>query len=244
MQQSSSYAKIYLNLLHWRIIMSNQAPEKGPYKHFERPSTSRRQSHSHRFVDDNKLDSSREKKKKNKNMTSLWSGLIIVAIILIAAFPLIFSQFGNHSKNLAEKEIPRSSKVSSDKKKSKVSKKVKKSSSVKSSQSKKSAVKSTPQRRVEQSHTSTTQNTQQTNTQNTNTQNNSYNQNNYQNSYASQNAGSEQTTSRHSGSSYTVKSGDTLSAIAAQNNMSVDQLRQLNGISGDSLSLGQELRLK
>ena len=52
--------------------MSNQAPEKGPYKHFERPSTSRSQRRStHHFDDESSSKDIREGKKKN--LTSLWS---------------------------------------------------------------------------------------------------------------------------------------------------------------------------
>lgn len=227
--------------------MSNQAPEKGPYKHFERPSTSRSQMHSRHFHDENRTQVSKEK--KNKNMTSLWSGLIIIAIILIAGFPLLVSQFGQHSnKNLAEKEEPRSAKVQTSKKKSKVSKKkVEKKKSTKSSQSKsKPALKTAPQRRTVQTQNNTQANQQSTN-QNTTNQTNSYSdQSNYQNNYSSQNDQSSQTSQRYESgkSSYTVKSGDTLSSIAQANNMSLDQLRQLNGINGDSLSSGQVLKLK
>lgn len=38
---------------------------------------------------------------------------------------------------------------------------------------------------------------------------------------------------------YEVKTGDTLFAISKKYNVSVDQLKQLNGLSSDSLSLGQ-----
>jgi len=38
---------------------------------------------------------------------------------------------------------------------------------------------------------------------------------------------------------YEVKAGDTLFAISKKYNVSVDQLKQLNGLSSDSLSLGQ-----
>ena len=44
---------------------------------------------------------------------------------------------------------------------------------------------------------------------------------------------------------YTVKAGDSLSTIAAQNNMTVEQLMQLNGISDPkSLAAGQVIKLK
>ena len=43
---------------------------------------------------------------------------------------------------------------------------------------------------------------------------------------------------------YTVKSGDTLYEIARDHNMTVDQLRALNNISGSNLSIGQQLAVK
>jgi len=46
-----------------------------------------------------------------------------------------------------------------------------------------------------------------------------------------------------SGATYTVKSGDTLSKIAARNHTTSSALRTLNGISGDHLKIGQVLQL-
>lgn len=43
---------------------------------------------------------------------------------------------------------------------------------------------------------------------------------------------------------YIVKSGDTLYQIARDHNMTVDQLRELNNISGSNLSIGQRLAVK
>jgi LysM repeat protein len=43
---------------------------------------------------------------------------------------------------------------------------------------------------------------------------------------------------------YTVQKGDTLFRIALQHGVSPDTLRQLNGIRGDALSLGQVLRVR
>lgn len=44
---------------------------------------------------------------------------------------------------------------------------------------------------------------------------------------------------------YTVKAGDSLSTIAAKNNMTVEQLMQLNGISDPkNLAAGQVIKLK
>lgn len=45
-------------------------------------------------------------------------------------------------------------------------------------------------------------------------------------------------------STYTVQKGDTLFRIALQHGVSPDTLRQLNGIRGDALSLGQVLRVR
>lgn len=44
-------------------------------------------------------------------------------------------------------------------------------------------------------------------------------------------------------SSYTVRSGDTLSAIASRNGISLSALRQANQLSGDSIRVGQKLRI-
>jgi LysM repeat protein len=44
-----------------------------------------------------------------------------------------------------------------------------------------------------------------------------------------------------SGREYTVRSGDTLSAIATRHNVTVAQLRSANGISGDIIRVGQTL---
>lgn len=43
---------------------------------------------------------------------------------------------------------------------------------------------------------------------------------------------------------YTVKSGDTLYEIAQQHGMSVDELRDLNNLESDNLSIGQELTVR
>ncbi len=50
-------------------------------------------------------------------------------------------------------------------------------------------------------------------------------------------------TSGGGGGSITVKSGDTLSAIARRNNTSVSALRSANGLSGDLIKVGQRLNL-
>ena len=42
---------------------------------------------------------------------------------------------------------------------------------------------------------------------------------------------------------YTVKSGDNLYRIAVNNGMTLDQLKQLNGLSSDTVSVGQVLKI-
>ena len=49
--------------------------------------------------------------------------------------------------------------------------------------------------------------------------------------------------SKKSGRSYTVKKGDTLSAIAARNSTSVAKIKSANGMSSDFLSIGRVLRI-
>ena len=47
-----------------------------------------------------------------------------------------------------------------------------------------------------------------------------------------------------SGSTYTVKSGDTLSHVGREYNMSVSELKALNNLSSDTIYIGQTLRVK
>lgn len=42
---------------------------------------------------------------------------------------------------------------------------------------------------------------------------------------------------------YTVKSGDNLYRIAVNNGMTLDQIKQLNGLSSDTVSVGQVLKI-
>lgn len=52
---------------------------------------------------------------------------------------------------------------------------------------------------------------------------------------------------RESGASntyYTVRSGDTLNRIAREHNMSLDELRELNNLQGDLISIGQVLTVR
>ena len=105
----------------------NQEP-KGPYKHFERPTTSRSAMH-HRHHSEpapEPTPSRPEKNSKGTKHSQLWAGLIIVAIILIALIPIVSSKLHSNSNNLAEKSV-KVSKSSSKSHKSK-SKKPKRSS--------------------------------------------------------------------------------------------------------------------
>lgn len=43
---------------------------------------------------------------------------------------------------------------------------------------------------------------------------------------------------------YTVKSGDTLTRIAREHNMSVDELRNINDLEGDAIRVGQQLTVR
>ena len=49
---------------------------------------------------------------------------------------------------------------------------------------------------------------------------------------------------RGRGHTVTVRRGDTLGAIARRNGISLKQLKRLNGLKNDRLSIGQKLRVK
>lgn len=238
----------------------NQEP-KGPYKHFERPTTSRSAMHlRHRSEPAPEPTPSRpDKNSKGTNHSQLWAGLIIVAIILIALIPIVSSKLHSNSNNLAEKSV-KVSKSSSKSHKSK-SKKPKRSSSKKSKS--KSSVKKEEKKSSSQSHdvtpavTSQSQSSQtsQSSTQSyassasqttTQDQTQQANQNSYQNNQNTwQNNSGSSSSQNQAPSSYTVQEGDSLSKIARENNTSVHHLEQLNGLeSADSISIGQSIKLK
>ena len=61
---------------------------------------------------------------------------------------------------------------------------------------------------------------------------------------SSSNASSSTTTSgKATGSTYTVVSGDSLWGISVKNNVTVDQLKKINGLSTNSIYVGQVLKL-
>lgn len=43
---------------------------------------------------------------------------------------------------------------------------------------------------------------------------------------------------------YTVKSGDTLSEISKHSGLTVERIKEINGLKGNNLSIGQKLRLE
>ncbi|QTQ39258.1 LysM peptidoglycan-binding domain-containing protein [Lactobacillus taiwanensis] len=243
----------------------NKEP-KGPYKHFQRPTTSRSAMH-HRHAELEpeskqapKTPNESEQNSHGMHHSQLWAGLIIVAIILIALIPIVSSRLrSNSNTDLAEKSVKVSKtksskphKHKSKKSKSSFSKKSKSKSSVKkeehssSSQSQDMTPAVTSQSQsseVVQSSSqsydnSASQTTAQDHTQQS-TQNSSHtSQNNWQTSGSS----SSEYQAPHS---YTVQEGDSLSKIARENNTSVHHLEQLNGLeSADSISIGQSLKLK
>ena len=133
----------------------NKEP-KGPYKHFERPKTSRRAMHHRESEAEPEVTSRKstqsEGSPKGPHHSQLWAGLIIVAIIIIALIPIVSSRLHANSNNLAEKSV-KVSKSSSSKSHKTKSKKSKRNSS------KKSKSKSSSVRREEESSSSQSQDT-------------------------------------------------------------------------------------
>lgn len=237
----------------------NKEP-KGPYKHFERPKTSRRAMHHRESEPEvtSRKSTQSEGSPKGPHHSQLWAGLIIVAIILIALIPIVSSRLHANSNNLAEKSVKvskssssKSHKPKSKKSKQSSSKKSKsKSSSVKREESSSSQYQDTTPAVVSQSESQSSQVSQsstqsyessasQTTTQDQSQQSTQTNQNTWQN-----NGGSSY--SQHEAPrSYTVQEGDSLSKIARENNTSVHHLEQINDLeSADSISIGQSIKLR
>lgn len=237
----------------------NKEP-KGPYKHFERPKTSRRAMHHRESEPEvtSRKSTQSEGSPKGPHHSQLWAGLIIVAIILIALIPIVSSRLHANSNNLAEKSVKvskssssKSHKPKSKKSKQSSSKKSKsKSSSVKREESSSSQSQDTTPAVVSQSESQSSQVSQsstqsyessasQTTTQDQSQQSTQTNQNTWQN-----NGGSSY--SQHEAPrSYTVQEGDSLSKIARENNTTVHHLEQINDLeSADSISIGQSIKLR
>lgn len=241
----------------------NKEP-KGPYKHFERPKTSRRAMHHRESEPEaepevtSRKSTQSEGSPKGPHHSQLWAGLIIVAIIIIALIPIVSSRLHANSNNLAEKSVKvskssssKSHKPKSRKSKQSSSKKSKsKSSSVKREESSSSQSQDTTPAVVSQSESQSSQVSQsstqsyessasQTTTQDQSQQSTQTNQNTWQN-----NGGSSY--SQHEAPrSYTVQEGDSLSKIARENNTSVHHLEQINDLeSADSISIGQSIKLR
>lgn len=242
----------------------NKEP-KGPYKHFERPKTSRRAMHHRESQPEvtSRKSTQSEGSPKGPHHSQLWAGLIIVAIIIIALIPIVSSRLHANSNNLAEKSV-KVSKSSSSKSHKAKSKKSKHSSS------KKSKSKSSSVRRESESSSSQSQDTtpavvsqsesqssqvSQSSTQSyessasqTTTQDQSQQstQNSYQNNQNTwQNNGASSSSQHEAPRSYTVQEGDSLSKIARENNTSVHHLEQINDLeSADSISIGQSIKLR
>lgn len=198
--------------------MSKKPQEKGPYKHYERPTTSRSQMHA------------REERKAKKGHPQIWAGIIIIAIILIAAVPILGAKMhNNQSHNIAEKSVQTTKKSNSS---SKHKKSVKKK---KSKKSKKSAIQSSSVDTAESSSTS----------QEIDTQESSSSTDTNQSSTTSSKSSDDSEFKADSNGNYTIQAGDTLSEIARANNTTVDNLMKINGISKQNhVVTGQTIQVK
>ena len=245
----------------------NKEP-KGPYKHFERPKTSRRAMH-HRESEPkaepevaSRKSTQSEGSPKGPHHSQLWAGLIIVAIIIIALIPIVSSRLHANSNNLAEKsvKVSKSSSSKSHKHKSKkskhsFSKKSKsKSSSVRKEESSSSQSQDTTPAVVSQSESQSSQLSQSSTQSYESSASQTTTQDQSQQSTQDSTQTSQSTWQNNSGSSssqheaprsYTVQEGDSLSKIARENNTSVHHLEQINDLeSADSISIGQSIKLK
>ncbi len=232
----------------------NKEP-KGPYKHFERPKTSRRAMHHRESQPEaepevtSRKSTQSEGSPKGPHHSQLWAGLIIVAIIIIALIPIVSSRLHANSNNLAEKSVKVSKSSSSKKSKSKSSsvRREEESSSSQSQDTTPAVVSQSESQSSQVSQSSSTQSYESSASQTTtqdqsqqSTQNSTQtNQNTWQNNGAS--SSSEHEAPR----SYTVQEGDSLSKIARENNTSVHHLEQINDLeSADSISIGQSIKLR
>ena len=245
----------------------NKEP-KGPYKHFERPKTSRRAMHHRESEPEaepevtSRKSTQSEGSPKGPHHSQLWAGLIIVAIILIALIPIVSSRWHANSNNLAEKSVKvskssssKSHKPKSKKSKQSSSKKSKsKSSSVKREESSSSQSQDTTPAVVSQSEAQSSQVSQsstqsyessasQTTTQDQSQQSAQNTTQTNQNTW--QDNGGSSYSQHEAPRSYTVQEGDSLSKIARENNTSVHHLEQINDLeSADSISIGQSIKLR
>lgn len=245
----------------------NKEP-KGPYKHFERPKTSRRAMHHRESEPEaepevtSRKSTQSEGSPKGPHHSQLWAGLIIVAIILTALIPIVSSRLHANSNNLAEKSVKvskssssKSHKPKSRKSKQSSSKKSKsKSSSVKREESSSSQSQDTTPAVVSQSEAQSSQVSQsstqsyessasQTTTQDQSQQSTQNTTQTNQNTW--QNNGGSSYSQHEAPRSYTVQEGDSLSKIARENNTSVHHLEQINDLeSADSISIGQSIKLR
>lgn len=245
----------------------NKEP-KGPYKHFERPKTSRRAMHHRESEPEaepevtSRKSTQSEGSPKGPHHSQLWAGLIIVAIIIIALIPIVSSRLHANSNNLAEKSVKvskssssKSHKPKSRKSKQSSSKKSKsKSSSVKREESSSSQSQDTTPAVVSQSEAQSSQVSQsstqsyessasQTTTQDQSQQSTQNTTQTNQNTW--QNNGGSSYSQHEAPRSYTVQEGDSLSKIARENNTSVHHLEQINDLeSADSISIGQSIKLR
>lgn len=245
----------------------NKEP-KGPYKHFERPKTSRRAMHHRESEPEaepevtSRKSTQSEGSPKGPHHSQLWAGLIIVAIILIALIPIVSSRLHANSNNLAEKSVKvskssssKSHKPKSRKSKQSSSKKSKsKSSSVKREESSSSQSQDTTPAVVSQSEAQSSQVSQsstqsyessasQTTTQDQSQQSTQNTTQTNQNTW--QNNGGSSYSQHEAPRSYTVQEGDSLSKIARENNTTVHHLEQINDLeSADSISIGQSIKLR
>lgn len=195
--------------------MSKKPQEKGPYKHYERPTTSRSQMHA------------REERKAKKGHPQIWAGIIIVAIILIAAVPILGAKMhNNQSHNIAEKSVQTTKSTSSSKHKKSVKKKKSKKS--------KPAAQSSSVDTAESSSSS----------QEVDTQESSSSSDQTQSSTSSSKSSDDSNYKADSNGNYTIQAGDTLSEIARANNTTVADLMKINGISKqNNVVAGQTIKV-